>query len=150
MVQARNLVLKNEDFKHILHIRCFMHAFRVTMESIMDHPQIKSVVALCQKIVAHIRASHYALAKLQQLGNESRPPISSGLQASITARLTSVFLCIESVLNYKKILQKMTSLEQINSDIVRLNGMYTLLKPFSDVIMSIQGNKSTLADVARY
>jgi hypothetical protein len=89
MVKARSPALKNEDCKHILNIRCFMRAFGVTMESIMGHSQIKSVAALCQKIVTHIRASHYTLAKLQQ---QLRPPKLSGLKASNTTRLVSVSL----------------------------------------------------------
>eukprot|EP01040_Poterioochromonas_malhamensis_P000052 gene52-56_t len=161
MKLARSLLVQRDDCRHILKIRCFMHAFGVTMGSVMGHPSIKAVITLCQKIVTFVRASHLTLANLTKRAKESKPPINTGLKSSNTTRLTSTFLCISSVLEHKRVLISMLHAQEIPSPVVskiimdgafwtRLSDIYHLLKPFSDVIMSIQSNESSLADVARY
>lgn len=127
----------------------------------MGHPSIKAVITLCQKIVTFVRASHLTLANLTKRAKESKPPINTGLKSSNTTRLTSTFLCISSVLEHRRVLISMLHAQEISSTVVskiimdgafwtRLSDIYHLLKPFSDVIMSIQSNESRLADVARY
>lgn len=161
MKLARNLLIKREDCRHISNIRCFMHAFGVTMGSVMGHPSIKAIITLCQKIVTFVRASHITLAKLTARARDSKPAVKTGLKSSNTTRLTSIFLCICSVLDHKRVLTSMHHAREIPSVVVsniindgtfwnRLSDIYHLLKPFSDVIMSIQRNESSLADVARY
>lgn len=74
----------------------------------------------------------------------------SELKASNTTYLMSVFLCIKSILNYKEGFQKMARNLQINGWVVtniilgrglcsRFTCVYSLLKPFADIIMRIQG-----------
>jgi hypothetical protein len=161
MVKARELFVNSDGCKHILNVRCFMHAFGVTMGSILGHPELKLIATMCQRIVSFVRASHAANAILHEMGKNSVPEITTGLVSSNTTRITSMFLCIESVLINKLILEDLADNGHISKEEVKniitnggfwqkLRTLHHLLKPFSDVIMSIQSNDATLSDVTRY
>lgn len=137
-----------------------MHAFALLLGSVTAHTWASTLVTNAQKVVTYFQASHQPLALFraaqQQLPGSVRPP---ELASSNATRLTSVQLCVQSVLKNqaafnsmdKAVINNNTVLGlvqdlQFFADLGKLNA---LLRPICFVIMAVQRQTITLADVTR-
>jgi hypothetical protein len=143
-----------------------MHAFALVMLSIMAHIWAKSLIVVAQRIVTYFRASHKPMATLQRIAASRR--IRTTLVSSNKTRLTSVHLCIQSLIQLQPAFSEYLELAKTDSSLMpatqqelqealsdfdwwaKLQKLNKLLQPFSEVIMAIQSQQSTLADVSRY
>jgi hypothetical protein len=143
-----------------------MHAFALVMTSIMAYPAAKKLVAEAQRIVTYFRASHRPLAKLTQLATAAK--IKTTLVTSNKTRLTSVYLCLESVRKLRPVFDlylneaaadatllpdKQAAIKTTLGDLswwVQLTDLCNLLEPFNKVVMAVQADTTTLADLTRY
>lgn len=141
-----------------------MHAFALVLGSIMAYGGAKQVVTDSQRIVSYFRASHRPLATLKRLA--ATRGINTTLATSNKTRLTSVHLSTSSVEKLRPAFEDYMALAQDDSTLMppadvaerledldwwaMLKKLNLLLEPFSKVIMAIQSERSTLADVARY
>jgi hypothetical protein len=139
--------------------RCWFHAFGTISKSVISHPHAQRTITKAQKIVTYFRASPPAWAKLQAHARGSATPM---LQSSNQTRMTSVHMCLASVLRLEGAFRSLLQDEDhgIRSEIIdilndinfwrELQLLNKILEPFSEVTMAIQGRHSTLADVTRY
>lgn len=161
MKLARDLLKKKPGLQHIIPVRCYMHAYGITMTSILAHPIIKGLVVSAQKIVTYFRAAHKPLFLLKQ--EAKLLGIDCSLKSSNTTRITSIQLCADSVLKNQHALKKVCQVHgnEINNNQVKLfvftrdfwiklDDLNKLLVPFSKAIMAIQSKTSRLSDVNRY
>ncbi len=85
---------------NILHgCRCMMHGFGLVMGSMLAHPWAKKLVVAAQKLVTFFRASSRPMALLRQ--EAALQGIFTTLSSSNKTRMTSVQICINSVLVLK-------------------------------------------------
>jgi hypothetical protein len=161
MKKGRSIFTKKDGCKHILDVRCFMHAFGLTMGSVMGHDEIKLLVTETQQLVTFFRNSHLPKEKLESYNKAIG--VKTVLKSSNATRLTSSVRCLESVQKSANGLRHVVEqFPQVvcNSTVtklikdpnywVKLDNVIRLLVPFAKCIMGIQGNASTVADVARY
>lgn len=146
--------------------RCYMHAFALVMGSILAHPWARQVVVDAQRVVTLFRASHMPLGVLKE--EAKRLGITTTLQTSNQTRLTSSFLCLESVLKMERAFKSymllvpgnralmpatqsaVRNVLEDNSFWAKLKVVTALLEPFTKVVMAVQRNTTSLADITRY
>ncbi|KAK9918755.1 hypothetical protein WJX75_006629 [Coccomyxa subellipsoidea] len=161
MKAARNLVTNKKEYRHIIPLRCYMHAFSLVIGSILSHKQATDTVKKCQRIVTYFKASHQA--KARQEADAKQRGIYTGLVSSNTTRFTSVCMCIESLLKLRRPLEAIADLQPpiiTKADVraaiddpsfwLMLQTLAVLLRPFTLVVMAIQSKTALLADVHRY
>lgn len=131
------------------------------MVSVMAHPWAADVVTSAQKVVTYVRAAPEVNGHLQQAAKALG--INRGLQTSNQTRMTSVEMCVSSVVAmesaFRSLLQSNPGLVK-SKQVVKLlqsrefwrkaDVVQRLLQPFSQVIMAIQRDSAALADVTRY
>jgi hypothetical protein len=168
MVAARNLLAAREDCRHLLVMPCMMHGFALILKSIVAHPLACAIVSDVQRVVTFFRSSHQPLAFLRACAREVN--IRTGLQTSNQTRITSVHMCLESMLKletaFKALLQRKddpafppTLLERKRSWVlerlgsrtfwVKLEELCKVLEPLTRVIMAVQSAHATMADLTR-
>jgi hypothetical protein len=159
---ARQLLTSMDGYKHILGFRCYMHLFALIMNSVISHAYARDLIAKAQKIVTYFRASHRPLSLLRDAA--AAVGIKGTLKTSNQTRLTSVAICLESVLamqdafsrllrEHPDILESQQEVEELVSDrqyFTDLKALCKVLAPFSKVIMAVQRQHSTIADLGRY
>lgn len=163
MISARNKLIAMDGHKHILPIRCMMHAFALILTTALGHPWAKKFVAGAQKIVTYFNASHKPLAKQREFAKQFG--VRTGLKTSNTTRITSVHIMLESVLANEQPLKETIKLNLLDSSKAKqlevkrlvessdfwfeLRILCTLLEPLSQVIMVVQSESYTLSEVTR-
>jgi hypothetical protein len=161
MTKARRDLVSKPAYKHILDIRCMMHAFALLLASILGHPFAKDLVHRGQRVVTFVRASHFPNAKIQEQAEILG--ISGTLKTSNKTRFTSVLICLESVLllesalvavarQHANLFKKVPEVIQTINDRqfwVQLEGLCKLLRPVGDIIMGVQRDCTTCADITR-
>lgn len=169
MKKTRNEILKKPEFKHVLEFRCAMHAFGSTMGSYISHPFFKDFITEAQQIVTFFRASHKPLALLLSYGFENMDSKNKSLKTSNHTRITSVYICLKSILDFENSFQRVVSnhsdvfkeskSENVKQVVINLKSksfwatlhlICCLLEPFSQVITAVQTIQCTLADVMIY
>jgi predicted dithiol-disulfide oxidoreductase (DUF899 family) len=135
-----------------------MHAFSLVVGSLLGHAWARAIIKLAQKIVTFFRASHKPLRELvtaaRLLG------ITTGLVTSNKTRFNSVYNCMKSLLVNRAAFHSMKNKETIKPHIrailndkefwQQLEALTQLLEPFSAVIISVQGDATTMGDVYLY
>lgn len=145
-------------------VRCYMHAFALLLGSVVSHSWASGRVTKAQKIVTYFNASHKPLALFREALAEQPGSSKAGLVTSNTTRLTSTQLCASSVLKnqgtFASMLAKPGGKEAVrNAGVLELvqdlhffgdlRLLDAVLQPISWVIMEVQRQTTTLADVAR-
>lgn len=143
-----------------------MHAFALVMGSILAHEWARTVITAAQRIVTYFRASHKPLGTLLQ--EARRQGIKTTLKTSNQTRLTSTHLCLQSVLKLQPAFATYLTKAEQDPDLLpasqaavretledfqfwaKVKVMDTLLAPFSRVVMAVQRDSATLADITRY
>jgi hypothetical protein len=137
-----------------------MHGFSLVLKSVLVYPWAKDLLLRAQQVVTYFRASHAPLAALRAAAQELK--ITKGLQSSNTTRMTSSYACTSSVQQNMPAFVRMQSNSSAvisNSDVVdilndpafwaKLGKLNKVLAPICKVIMQVQGDATTLADVGR-
>jgi hypothetical protein len=138
-----------------------MHAFSLTVGSLLGHPWAKELVKRAQRLVSYMQASTRAYYKL--LEGAKSLGIKGRLRSSNKTRFTSIQMMLESVVgleaafgfllnNHKSVIQA-ADIAPIIRDRVFCASAEVLNKifvPFSKVMMAIQAKTATLADITRY
>lgn len=141
--------------------RCTMHGFSLVLKSVLAYPWAKDLLVRAQQVVTYFRASHAPLAALRAAAKQLE--ITKSLQSSNTTRMTSSYGCTSSVEAHQpafSLMRRSSSDVQItNLDVVdtlddaafwpSLSNLNKVLAPISRVIMVVQGDATTLADVSR-
>ena len=137
-----------------------MHAFGLVMKAAIAFPWAKLHILAAQRIVTFFRASHAPLAELRAAAKQLG--ITRGVQSANKTRMTSVELCLSSLLDnaaaFTLLLQ--TKEHIISNKVVlatlrkpefwaNLKLLRRVLQPFSQVIMAVQRDATTLADISR-
>jgi hypothetical protein len=130
------------------------------LKSFLTHPWAKGLLIRAQQVVTYFRASHAPLAALRAAAEALG--ITHGLQSSNTTRMTSGYSCTSSVQRNAPAFTRMQSssdVEITNSDVEQTLGdaafwadlakLNKMLAPICRVIMVVQGDSTTLADVSR-
>ncbi len=140
-----------------------MHGFGLLMGSILAHPWAKGVVVKAQRLVSFFRASTRPMTQLREVATTFG--IRTGFSSSNKTRLTSVHMCGVSVLALKDPLRSMVRqvarstlphwaivlVEDAKREFwEQLEVLCSVLAPYSQVIMAVQSNTTTLADIVRY
>jgi hypothetical protein len=138
-----------------------MHAFSLTVGSLLGHPWAKELVKRAQRLVSYFQASTRAYFQLldcaRSLGIKGR------LRSSNKTRFTSIQMMLESVValesTFNLLLNKQGSVIQATDigPIIRdrifwasAEVLNKILVPFSKVMTAIQAKTATLADITRY
>lgn len=158
---ARQLVVQEAGCKHIINMYCAMHGFNLLLTSVLAHPWAQQTVIDAQCIVTYFRAATRPLALLRDHARANG--INTGLHTSNATRFTSKFECTKSVAKLEPAFQLLlrNNRDAIKSDEVvallddrsfwsRLDMLNQLLEPVVCVLMGVQADNTTLADVARY
>jgi hypothetical protein len=177
---ARDLLAAVPEYKHILPLRCFMHAYGLVMGTALAHPYAQDTVTKAQKFVNYFKSSHRAKALLAEMAGRCK--VSTGLASSNQTRMTSIHMCLESLLRLQPaftilLLEEaqrvqvqrpqagvqqgqpplFDSRHQDTKKLLQDAGWWAqvkqisdIMQPFSQVIMAVQGDCSSLADVSRY
>jgi hypothetical protein len=137
-----------------------MHGFSLVLKSVLVYPWAKDLLLRAQQVVTYFRASHAPLAALRAAAQELK--IKQGLQSSNTTRMTSSYACTSSVQQNAPAFLRMQQDSDVviaNSDVVdilddpafwtNLGKLNKVLAPICRVIMVVQGDATTLADVGR-
>lgn len=136
-----------------------MHAFSTCMGSTFGHPWVKRLLKRGQKLITFINASHRPHALLKQTA--AALGIKRLLVTSNKTCFTSVHASIESIVRLQPALEKIVrqhpgmmpgEVEGIITDEVmflHMQQVCKLLEPFTLVIMAVQSDECTLADVQR-
>jgi hypothetical protein len=162
---ARELFTEKPENKHIFNVRCFMHAISNVVTKIVQVQFAKRLVSKAQEIVTYVKNSHIAAAHIRdKLFLYSKTSDNNrGLATSNQTRLTSVQLCIESVLNNLPVLREAVAAigalftnSSVRNSIMDIGYEYhlrelnCLILPFCKCIMAVQRTLSRLSDVGRY
>ena len=145
---------------HMCCCRCALHGFNLLLKSVMAAPWARDLVVSCQLLVTYFRASHKPLALLRQAAQQFS--ITRELQSANKTRFTSKHTCTSSVEANQPALN-LVSLQHAdcitNQDVLavledpgffsRLQRLNKLLAPLTNVVMAVQRNTTTLADVCR-
>ena len=138
-----------------------MHGFSLVLKSVLAYPWAKDLLVRAQQVVTYFRASHAPLAALRAAAKQLE--ITKSLQSSNTTRMTSSYGCTSSVQEHQPAFTLMRSsssdVQITNLDVVdtlddaafwaSLSNLNKVLAPISRVIMVVQGDATTLADVSR-
>ncbi|GFR45354.1 hypothetical protein Agub_g6725 [Astrephomene gubernaculifera] len=167
---GREELVKEDKYRHILTVRCFMHAFNLVMASVSSHPVAKAIITKAQRVVTYFRASHMAGGLLRgvvdlkiKAGEMER---ARALATSNKTRFTSVLMCLESVLYNELALRAVVAIHHAtlfakdNTDVAGiitddefwsgLRELVSVQEPFGKVIMAVQKDSATLGCVTRY
>jgi Protein of unknown function (DUF 659) len=164
MNSAKKKLLVMKGYEHIINMRCMLHGFALVLTSSLGSPWAKDIVSNAQKIVTYFNASHRPLATVRDFAKSLN--ITTGLKTSNQTRITSTHICLQSVLANMAPLQqtvkidKMLDLSKVNQREVKkivededfwykLRVLCGILEPLSQIIMQVQGDNITLADVTR-
>jgi hypothetical protein len=94
MVAAKKLV--NQQYNHIIPIRCIAHHINLLTTDIMKHPFSKKIIKNCMKLVTYFRKSHQAGSMLSKDIVEN--VISGGsLKGYSKTRWTTAWQCLTSI-----------------------------------------------------
>ena len=137
-----------------------MHAFNLVLGSLLAFPWAQELLLSAQRVVTYFRASHQPLALLRSAAE--RLDIKRGLHSANKTRFTSKHECVESVLRHQPAFGLVLNQHPAaisNPEVVTIIGnlgfwadlakLNKLMLPLTKVIMAVQSNKSTLADVCR-
>lgn len=142
-----------------------MHAFGNVLDKILSFSFPKTLVAKSQEIVSFFKNSHIPAARLRDklILYRHASENNRGLVKANQTRMTSVQMCIESILNNIAVLREIVNElgTSFTNDRVRqsvldnlfeyqLKELNSLILPFSKFIITIQGKISRLSDVSRY
>jgi hypothetical protein len=152
-----------------LRCRCMMHGFGLVLGSVVSHAWAKEVLVSAQGLVTFFRSSHKPLGLFRETLNSLPVPEGSkkkkrGLVTSNQTRMTSQQMCLQSIVDnevtFRTLLQNhpdvlsskpaLLTLLQDRNWWTRIDALNALLEPFSKVIMAVQAERSSMADVARY
>ena len=168
MVSARKLLVARADCKHIINMGCMMHGFALILKSVLAHSFATTLISTAQRVVTFFRSSHQPLALLANCAAELG--VRGGLKTSNQTRITSVHMCLESVLRLEEAFKRFLKLRDtpgfpagLNKPEKRellatledrtfwckLEALCKLLEPLTKVIMAVQGAQTTIADLAR-
>jgi hypothetical protein len=140
-----------------------MHGFGLLMGSILGHPWAKAILMKAQKLVSYFRSSTRPMAHLREIA--AALGIRTGFSSSNKTRFTSVHMCVVSVLALKDPLRSMVRqagrtmlpgwaialIEDTTREFwEQIELLCSVLAPYSQVIMAVQANSTTLADITRY
>lgn len=147
-----------------------MHGLALAMAAVAGCTESKrwgfgttqALLSAAQRVVTYFRASHMPLAALRAAADMFK--ISTGLKTSNTTRLSSVYICVDSVvkleLAFRYLLtnepQVLDKAPAVRSILERPNIwenwklLCRLLEPIAKVIEAVQRDHATLADVTRY
>ena len=130
------------------------------MGSLLGHPWVKKLLKRAQELVTFINASHRPHALLKQLA--AALGIKRLLVTSNKTHFTFVHASIESIVRLQPALEQIVRehpgmmSEKIEGYIrddmffINLKQVCKLLEPFTLVIMAVQSDDCTLADIQRY
>ena len=138
-----------------------MHAFSLTVGSLLGHPWAKELVKRAQRLVTYFQAStrayHKFLEGAKSLGIKGR------LRSSNKTRFTSIQMMLESVVGLEAAFAFLLNNHGsviLNADIPPIirdrvfwasaEVLNKILVPFSKVMTAIQAKTATLADITRY
>lgn len=125
MRNARRIVVGTDGHKHIVEMRCFMHAFSLLIASILSHVFAAELVKKSQRIVTYVHASHKIRSNFNSIA-ASLGIRGGGLQTSNATRFDSVCVCLASVHRNRRALEMLV--EQHESDFgATARGNITLL-----------------------
>lgn len=137
-----------------------MHGFNLVLGSVLAYSWSKNLVVRAQQVVTYFRASHAPLAALRKAAEELQ--ITQGLQSSNTTRFTSNYACTSSVQGHAPaftLVKQRGSVVITNQDVAAtledaafwadLAKLNKVLKPISRVVMVVQGDSTTMADICR-
>jgi hypothetical protein len=132
----------------------------LVLKSVLAFPWAKDLVVRAQQVVTYFRASHAPLAALRAAAKDLG--ITKGLQSSNKTRMTSSYGCTSSVEAHAPAFARMRSSSSVqitNSDVAdtltdaafwaNLSNLNKVLRHIAKVIMVVQGDATTLADVSR-
>ena len=138
-----------------------MHAYSLTVGSLLGHPWASQLVQRAQKLVTYFQAAHRAYFKLLECAKSLG--IQGRLCSSNKTRFTSIQMMLESVsrletafaflLNNDPDVIQSAAVPPIIRDRVfwaSLEVLNKILVPFSKVMTAIQAKTATLADITRY
>ena len=141
--------------------RCMMHAFSLTVGSLLGHPWAKELVKRAQRLVTYFQASTRAYTQLLASANAQNIP--GRLRSSNKTRFTSIQMMLASVVRLE---HAFTSLLSTQASVIQSNDIPPIIKdrvfwasaevlnnvlvPFSKVMTAIQAKTATLADITRY
>jgi hypothetical protein len=138
-----------------------MHGFNLVLGSLLAFPWAQELLVSAQRVVTYFRASHQPLALLRSAAE--RLAIERGLHSANKTRFTSKHECVESVLRHQPAFSLVLNQQRTainNSDVLAviddvsfwadLTKLNKVMLPLTKVIMAVQGNDSTLADVCRW
>jgi hypothetical protein len=138
-----------------------MHAFSLTVGSLLGHPWAKELVKRAQRLVTYFQASTRAYHKL--LEGARSLGIKGRLRSSNKTRFTSIQMMLESVVGLEAAFAFLLNNHGsviLNADIPPIirdrvfwasaEVLNKILVPFSRVMMAIQAKTATLADITRY
>jgi hypothetical protein len=141
-----------------------MHGFSLVMTSILAHPWAKQLQVFSQKLVQYFRASTRPMWVLLTIAKAQG--INTTLHSSNKTRMTSVYICLQSVHALKDALRSLLRKSSSEINLPRwlltliedqdrtyweqLGSLCQVLAPFSQVVMAVQGDGTTLADITRY
>ena len=138
-----------------------MHAFSLTVGSLLGHPWAKELVKRAQRLVTYFQASTRAYHKL--LEGAKSLGIKGRLRSSNKTRFTSIQMMLESVVGLEAAFAFLLNNHGsviLNADIPPIirdrvfwasaEVLNKILVPFSKVMMAIQAKTATLADITRY
>ncbi|EXX65195.1 ribonuclease H-like domain-containing protein [Rhizophagus irregularis DAOM 181602=DAOM 197198] len=154
---ARNLITGR--FPHILNIRCIAHSLNLITKDLIKHTFSKRIIQWCTVIVTYFKKSHRP-KELLELKIKEKQIGGGGLKTYLDTRWTTVYEMLDSICRLEICLKEVIGENSniITSEAVKtiinqkrgfFNDVYDLaniMKPIRDAILSLESNKSTLAD----
>ena len=164
MVKGRRLLQEDDKYRHIISLQCMMHGLALVLKEIMAHDYIKKTVPRATRLVTFFRASSLTLGKILSIARASG--VNTTFLRSGTTRITSVHNSIQSVRKLEAAVKEALRLDPqmyanakgggeikdiINDTFfsVDLQEVDMLLEPLTKVIMAVQAQDTTIADVTR-
>ncbi|CAN0209727.1 unnamed protein product [Phaeothamnion confervicola] len=104
MTKGRRDLVSQPKYRHILDLRCQMHAFNLLYGSFFGHPVPKSIMRTAQQIVMFVRASHKVGELVRQKAREMGKKVAA-LKTSNKTRFTSGEASLSSIAELVDVLQ---------------------------------------------
>ncbi|CAN0001141.1 unnamed protein product [Phaeothamnion confervicola] len=165
MAKGRRYLVSQPKYRHILDLRCQMHAFNLLYSSFFRHPVPKSIMRTVQQMVMFVRTSHEVGELVRQKARELSKK-SRALKTSNKTRFTFGEASLSSIAELEDVLQNdygdASALFQHKPERVailsdrwrdfwrQLRKFLKLLLPISKVITMVQSDECTLADITRF
>ncbi|PKB93664.1 hypothetical protein RhiirA5_440659, partial [Rhizophagus irregularis] len=154
---ARNLITGR--FPHILNIRCIAHSLNLITKDLIKHTFSKRIIQWCTVIVTYFKKSHRP-KELLELKIKEKQIGDGGLKTYLDTRWTTVYEMLDSICRLEICLKEVIgensniiTSEAVKTIINRKRGFFNdvydlanIMKPIRDAILSLESNKSTLAD----